>query len=231
MQTLHFSLKWNFKQFRRQVSMRLCGKQHIIEAFKSVKDVIEANRDYLIELDSQIGDGDLGLTMVKGFNAAYEAAQSFDGNDLGDMVKKIGFAIAKAAPSTMGTLSATGFIGIGKFLDGETSLDAEKLSSCFRVMAESISVRGKAVEGDKTLLDVLFPVARAVEASDTEDICDRLEIAYHTAQESLEKTKQMINQHGKAAVFREKSIGHLDPGATAMTLVIEGFYLACKGSH
>jgi len=203
-------------------------KKHFVDAFKNIQTLMQTNRDYLIELDSLIGDGDLGLTMEKAFNSAYEAAIAYEEDDLGTMLKTVGFTIAKNAPSTMGTLIATGFISIGKTIPGQTSLSADEFSRIFRVMAETISTRGKAVEGEKTLLDVLFPVARAVKASNSQDICERLDIACATAQESLEETKKLMNQHGKAAVFREKSIGLLDPGAAAIKLVIDGFGQVCN---
>jgi len=170
-------------------------KKHFVDAFKNIQTLMQTNRDYLIELDSLIGDGDLGLTMEKAFNSAYEAAIAYEEDDLGTMLKTVGFTIAKNAPSTMGTLIATGFISIGKTIPGQTSLSADEFSRIFRVMAETISTRGKAVEGEKTLLDVLFPVARAVEASNSQDICERLDIACATAQESLEETKKLMNQH------------------------------------
>jgi dihydroxyacetone kinase-like protein len=139
--------------------------------------------------------------------------------------------MAKAAPSTMGTLIATAFMGAGKALEGNEALNADQITLCFRSMAEAVSLRGKAKEGEKTLLDVLFPVARALEACDNSDICIRLTIALDVAAKSLEQTRNMVNQHGKAAVFREKSIGLLDPGAAAIYFLIEGFTKACeKGS-
>jgi dihydroxyacetone kinase-like protein len=207
--------------------MMLFTKKHLIEAVNQISLLMQENRDYLIELDSAIGDGDLGLTMTKGFSAAVEAARLCEEDDLGIMLKRIGFAIAKAAPSTMGTLTATAFMGAGKALEGVSSMNAAQIALFFRSMAEVISARGKAKEGDKTLLDVLFPVARALEANESPNICAQLSKAVEVAKHSLEATRLMVNQHGKAAVFREKSLGLLDPGAAAVTLMIEGFQSVC----
>ena len=74
---------------------------------------------------------------------------------------------------------------------------------------------------------MLFPVARALEAAESRDITIRMKSALDTAKSSLEKTKELMNQHGKAAVFREKTIGLLDPGAAAACLMVEGFAKAC----
>ena len=207
--------------------MMLFSKKHLVEAVNQISLLMEENKEHLIELDSAIGDGDLGLTMTKGFSAAVEAARLCEEDDLGSMLKRIGFAIAKAAPSTMGTLTATAFMGAGKALEGVSSMNATQVAFFFRSMAEVISARGKAKEGEKTLLDVLFPVVRALEANENQDICAQLSKAVEVAKQSLEATREMINQHGKAAVFREKSLGLLDPGAAAVTLMIEGFYRVC----
>jgi dihydroxyacetone kinase-like protein len=118
-------------------------------------------------------------------------------------------------------------MGAGKALEGVSSMNATQVAFFFRSMAEVISERGKAKEGEKTLLDVLFPVVRALEANENQDICAQLSKAVEVAKQSLEATREMINQHGKAAVFREKSLGLLDPGAAAVTLMIEGFYRVC----
>ena len=207
--------------------MEQFSKIDLVRATKLTHQLMAENRDYLIELDSQIGDGDLGITMSKSFSAASVAAAATNETDIGKVFVQIGFAILKAAPSTMGTLMATAFIGAGKSVIGHKSIDTSTMTHCFFKMAESVRDRGKANEGDKTMLDVLFPVARAMETYNGSDFNELMNVALETAKVSLEKTKNLINQHGKAAVFREKSLGFLDPGAAATVLVIEGFAKAC----
>ncbi len=202
------------------------NKAYIIAAMTSINDLMAQNKTYLTELDSAIGDGDLGLTMTKGFKAALESASSYTGNDIGAMLKMVGFSMAKSVPSTMGTLMATAFLGAGKVMDGIERIDVEKFKIVFRSMADAVSARGRSNEGEKTLLDVLYPVARAAESYMGEDPAELLEAVLKAAELGLEKTKEMINQHGKAAVFREKSLGLLDPGAMAAYLMIKGFATA-----
>ena len=207
--------------------MKQFSKDDFVKSVVCIKNKMEANKDYLIELDSAIGDGDLGLTMLKGFSAGMEAAQTAADTDIGMLFKRTGCAIAKAAPSTMGTLMGTAFIAAGKMLAGLESADASQIGGIFTAMADSISERGKAKEGDKTLLDVLYPVGRVVEACASDDIAVRMKTASREAKQSAEKAKGLMNQHGKAAVFREKTIGLLDPGSVAAVLMIEGFAQAC----
>lgn len=198
-------------------------------ALIEISTLMDENKQRLIDIDSVIGDADLGLTMSKGFAAAKECALELNDDDLGTRMKKIGFALAKAAPSTMGTLMATAFIGAGKVLADKQEFDKNDIALMFRSMAESVQNRGKAKEGEKTLLDVLFPVARALEAYDG-DIQGGMRTALQVARESLDATKELMSHHGKAAVFREKTLGLEDPGAAAATLLIEGFARACNAS-
>lgn len=207
--------------------MQYFTKENLRDAIEQISRLMEINRDYLIELDSKIGDSDLGLTMVKGFAAASETAQINVGSDIGTMLKMIGFALIKAAPSTMGTLLGSAFIGAGKSLAGCDHLDAVGMALCFRSMAEAAANRGKSTEGEKTMLDVLFPVARAIEASNSADIKECMQIAIKQAKKSLENTKNLQSQHGRSSVFREKTVGLIDPGAAAACLVIEGFSKSC----
>ena len=203
-------------------------KKHAVDAMKRVYALMKENRDSLIELDSKIGDGDLGLTLVRGFSAAADTAESIADSDLGMFFTKVGLSIIRAAPSTMGTLLGSALLGAGKALSGREQLDGTGFALLFRSMAEAAAERGNAGEGEKTLLDVLFPAARAVEGCDSPDIWKRAQAGLTQAKISLENTRALMSQHGKAAVFREKTIGLADPGAAAACLLIEGIVTACK---
>ena len=184
-------------------------KKHAVDAMKRVYALMKENRDSLIELDSKIGDGDLGLTMVRGFSAAADTAESIADSDLGMFFTKVGLSIIRAAPSTMGTLLGSALLGAGKALSGREQLDGTGFALLFRSMAEAAAERGNAGEGEKTLLDVLFPAARAVEGCDSPDIWKRAQAGLTQAKISLENTRALMSQHGKAAVFREKTIGQI----------------------
>ena len=96
-----------------------------VEDIKSIilriKTIIDLHQDFLMQLDSVMGDGDLGFTMTKGFAAASQEARESEENFPGKMLIRIGMVIAKTSPSTMGTLVATGFMKGGKAL-GETEV-------------------------------------------------------------------------------------------------------------
>ena len=182
---------------------------------------MDENKEYLIELDAASGDGDLGLTMSKGFAAGKEFALASAEQDIGKLLFGIGSAMAKAAPSTMGTLMASGFLKAAKALKGKTELTAEDFAAFAGEYYTGIQERGKANPGERTLLDALYPAANAisdaVKAGQT-DLHELAEAGYKAALEGVEATKTMIAMHGKTVVHRAKLNGVPDQGAIVGSL-------------
>lgn len=194
-----------------------------------IADRFAAERDALIALDGKVGDSDLGLTMAKGFAAARDmvADQAAAGADIATQLKQAGAAINKAAPSTMGTLMATGFLRGGKALDGAEVMDTDGLAAFWTAFAEGVAQRGKARPGDKTVLDVLQPIADTLsaQAAAGADEATALHAATQAGAQALEATKDMVAQHGKAAAFQEKTRGLQDAGGTVAAILIAEFSL------
>lgn len=207
--------------------MERMKKDDVVRLFLNIKEIMNANRQVLIELDGKIGDADLGLTMTHGFDAAYEEVQAASASegDLGKLLAKGGMAMAKKAPSTMGTLMATGFLRGGKAVMGKTELGPEEISLFFKAFHDGIVERGQAKLGDKTVVDTLKPTSEAVDQAvkDGFQLIEVLKKGFEASKQGLESTKGMMAQHGKAAVFREKTLGLVDPGSQAFVYVMEGF--------
>ena len=123
-------------------------------------DEMAQKRDWLIELDSVVGDSDLGLTMSDGFRAASDAANACDLTDVGKLCYQAGKAMASAVPSTMGTLMASGLMNAGKVLKGTEQLTSAQEAQLFEAYLEGVKNRGKAEVGDKTFLDGLAPAVK-----------------------------------------------------------------------
>jgi dihydroxyacetone kinase-like protein len=194
-------------------------------------ELMEENRDYLIDLDSVVGDGDLGLTMGDGFRAARDAAASADEEDLGKLAYTAGKAMSSAAPSTMGTLMATGFMNAGKALKGETALDGTNTALFFRSFFEGVRALGKAAPGEKTFLDGLYPAVESLEA-DARENAEPLEAANRAAERAeagFLATKGMPAKHGRAAARVEQSRDLPDPGAAVANLLLRGYADFMKG--
>jgi dihydroxyacetone kinase-like protein len=189
---------------------------------------MEENRQRLIDLDRAVGDGDLGLTMAAGFRGAATDAAGFAETEPGKLFMKAGMAVNKHAPSSMGTLMATGFMRGGKATSGKAELTSADLGAFFQAFLDGIMERGKAKPGDKTVVDAVVPAAEAARTVGGLPLADALARILEAAEGGLEKAKGLMSQHGKAAVFRERTIGLVDPGTQAFCLVLLGFVNAAK---
>jgi phosphoenolpyruvate---glycerone phosphotransferase subunit DhaL len=189
-----------------------------------IKNLMDSNQEKLMELDSVMGDGDLGFTMTKAFAAAHEEAEKSQEKIPGKLLTRLGMVIAKTSPSTMGTLVATGFMKGGKSIESSEEIGPGELAIFFEAFVKSIMERGKSVPGNKTIIDTLFPAAEALRLSVNESLAVGISIAREASLEGLEASTKMKAQHGRAAYYQDDSIGKQDGGATVGTYIIEGFY-------
>lgn len=202
--------------------MQVITLQEAKNMLLELQKVMSSNKNMLIDLDSVMGDGDLGLTMDKIFTAAYDTMKESSDITLGKFFAQAGMAMAKAAPSTMGTLVAGAFMTAGKNAINDTEWDSEGLIQFYSSLAQGIMDRGKAQLGEKTIVDVLYPVANDLVSQKDNSISDIATSAFLLSKDYLEKTKDMVAQHGRAAYYQEKSKGHQDAGATVGSLMFEG---------
>ncbi len=190
-----------------------------------IAEIMSGKKEELIRLDGAVGDGDLGLTMEKAFVAARDESAGLEEPDVGKLALKIGAVIARAAPSTMGTLVATGFMSGGKAVSGKQALGLPETAAFFEAFVAGIMQRGKAKPGEKTLLDVLHPAAEALKQAAAEGAS--LEEGFRRCREAaargLAASRDMVAQHGRVAYYQEQSRGKEDPGAVAASYILSGF--------
>ncbi len=198
---------------------------------RELKQSMERNQQLLTGLDGAMGDGDLGITMTRAFTVADEEAQRSEEILPGKLLARLGMGIAKAAPSTMGTLMATGFMRGGKALGEAPLLAPADLACFFEAFVKGIMERGKSVPGNKTIIDTLYPAAQALLASSasSETMPIAMGRALVAARQGLEASTQMKAEYGRAAYYQDASIGRVDGGATVGLLLIEGFYKVISG--
>lgn len=201
-------------------------RDKVIDFLKNLSDVMAENRDYLIQLDSVVGDGDLGLTMSDGFQAAYDAAANSDEADLGKLLYQAGKAMATAVPSTMGTLMASGWMQCGKELKGKSELNESDYLTLFKAYEDGVQNRGKAKVGEKTFLDGWHPAVevfgRALDADKPLEMA--ASDACEAAKAGFEETAAMLAVHGRAATRGEASRSLKDPGAAVAMLMMQAFW-------
>lgn len=182
-------------------------------------------RDALIQLDSVVGDGDLGLTMSDGFTAAYESVAEMAETDIGKLLYRAGKAMSQAVPSTMGTLMASGLMQAGKDLKGRMALDSAEVAQLFQSFFDGVQNRGKANLGEKTFLDGLAGAVSVLKDAAENDVDPELAAleAAKRAETDCQNTKGMKAVHGRAAARGDASIELLDPGAVVASLLMNGY--------
>jgi hypothetical protein len=186
--------------------------QEFVDALNKLAAGLEANSEEFTHLDSEAGDGDLGLTAGK-IAAGIRLALAEPGDSVKQLVLNLGKEISKAAPSTFGTLYASGFLAAGLAINDEDDA-LTQLRTGLQAALDKIALRGKSEEGQRTLLDALGPATRAAHAAS--DMAGALSTAAEKSGEGVEATKGMDPQHGRAGWIGERAKGLADAGATVI---------------
>jgi dihydroxyacetone kinase-like protein len=181
---------------------------------RAVASVIERHAEELTSLDQAIGDGDHGLNMKRGFEAVLADAANLSAKPWPDFLKGVGTVLVMKVGGASGPLYGTLFMALGKDLSEEPG--RADLVRAFRAAIMAVQARGKSEQGQKTMLDVLIPVAEALEAGTFEAAA--ITRAAHAAAEATIPLKAV---RGRASFLGERSIGHMDPGARSSALMIE----------
>lgn len=199
--------------------------EQLPELFAGVASIFAEKKEELCDMDAKMGDGDLGLTMDKGYGALPQLIkENSEPGDIGKTLMKAGMKMAGLVPSTMGTLMSSGVMEGGKALKGKTEFGAEELSVYLTAFAAGIKKRGKCELGDRTILDSVDAGAKsAAEAAAAGKTMEEvIEAACQGAAAGVEATKDMVPKFGKAAVFAAKAAGVADQGAVAGMYMIQG---------
>lgn len=196
-------------------------------AFQRIAVLMESNKSRLCALDGELGDGDLGLTMSKGFKAVNAALEDTSTPDLGTLLGAVAETLADTVASTMGTLVASGFSKAAESCAGQTSLDVSGMQRFAQSFSEGIMALGKAKAGDKTILDSLIPAAESLRQAGEEgrSLYDALHLAQDAAEKGFRATAALQAKHGRAARYLDRSVGHEDAGAAVGALIFQGFSL------
>jgi phosphoenolpyruvate---glycerone phosphotransferase subunit DhaL len=175
------------------------------------------------DLDAVVGDGDFGYSLARGFEIVLHDWDTYDRADIGTFLKKIAVVITSRIGGTSGPIWGTAFLRAGAKAAGKNDLTGEDVVLMLRAAAEGISARGKAVLGEKTLLDALIPATDTIEAAvgRGETPAEIARAAATTTREAAEATKSMEAKRGRASYTGERSIGSVDAGAMALAIIAE----------
>lgn len=196
----------------------------LMGALTAVGQAISREKDFLTSLDAAIGDGDHGINMARGFEAVLAKLPTLPPEtDLAAMLKFVGMTLISTVGGASGPLYGTAFLRMSATLQGVTEMDAFAGGRCFEAAIVGIRERGKATTGEKTMLDALVPAYEAYTLSIHADksALVSLEAACRAAQKGVEYTKTIAATKGRASYLGDRSIGHQDPGATSLTLILK----------
>ena len=205
--------------------------EDILFALEQMCSDLSEHKDSLRELDAQIGDGDLGITMELGCRSLKEGLVALQAADVGTILARSGMNFTKAATSTFGILLASCLMGAGRPVMKQESIGVADLAKMGEGAEQGLRNRGKAEVGDKTMLDTLAPAAQALkEAADAgKSIEAALDAAVEAAEAGMKSTIPLKSKQGRAAWQGDKTIGVQDAGATATYLIIESCARHLKG--
>lgn len=183
-------------------------------------DAIMAKKDYLTEVDSAIGDGDHGIGMAGGMQKAADALKKkavFE--NVNEIFKVTGMSILSSMGGASGVIFGTMFLGGIKGMEPIQTLNAAAMAQIMRGSLDAICQRGKAQEGDKTMVDALAPAVRALEANGEQDLTVAMEAAAAAAAEGSEKTREYVAKFGRSRYVGERALGHLDAGSVSVSIL------------
>ena len=178
---------------------------------------LESSAEELNGLDAQLGDGDLGVTMVRGSRQLLEIREELP-DDWGMALLKCAQAFTKTSGSSYGTILATGLMAMAKQKKGQAEMDAAEWAGLLKLALEAMQQRGKAELGQKTVLDPLSAAQMKLESAPEASLTDLIEVVQQTIDDFRDKPCQI----GRARIFQDKSIGLDDPGMVAFKRLLEG---------
>lgn len=198
-------------------------KQQVVDWLMRCGEVFSRERDFLTQLDTEIGDADHGLNMNRGFNKVVEKLPSVADKDIGFILKNTGMTLLSSVGGASGPLFGTFFIRAAQAANAKQSLDLAELQQMMQEGGEGVVMRGKAEPGDKTMCDVWWPVVESLGQSAQQNlsVSEALQRAADSAERAVESTITMQARKGRASYLGERSIGHQDPGATSVMLMMK----------
>ena len=194
----------------------------IYECISAIGNRIIENKDFLTELDREIGDADHGINMARGFTEVMKGLDPEE-TDIGAALKKVSMILISKVGGASGPLYGTAYMKAAKEAMGKTSLTTDDAIAMMRAAVDGIRQRGKSDVGEKTMLDALVPAFDALTdgAAQGKDAGQILDAMCQAAAQGAAYTKTIAATKGRASYLGERSIGHEDPGASSSLLTLE----------
>ncbi|PLZ31318.1 dihydroxyacetone kinase subunit DhaL [Fischerella thermalis] len=198
-------------------------KEQILQWLQTFATVVEENKDYLTELDAAIGDADHGINMERGFKKVITQLPTVADKDIGSILKMVSMTLISTVGGASGPLYGTLFLRASTVVADKQELSEQDMLAMLQAGLDGVVGRGKAQLGDKTMVDALSPAVtafgQAVAAG--ENILSAMQKAVAAAEKGMQDTTPMQAKKGRASYLGERSVGHQDPGATSVYLMLQ----------
>jgi dihydroxyacetone kinase-like protein len=197
-------------------------RDQIITWLEKTAVVLDANKQYLTDLDSAIGDADHGINMTRGFTKVMEKLPTVADKDIGNILKTVGMTLMSSVGGASGPLYGTFYMRAGTAVAAKEELNNEDLLVMLQAGVEGVVQRGRPELEDKTMIDAWYPALAALRTAVDADepTATALQQTVAAAEQGMLATIPLKARKGRASYLGERSIGHQDPGATSTHLIL-----------
>lgn len=207
------------------------GYSEICQMLLAAAGRIRARHEMLSRLDSAVGDGDHGISMLRAMEAVEKTVNENTGTDLKALFSTVAWAVMSVDAGSTGPLLGTFFKGLREGATGRNEFDGVGLAALVEAGTTKLQMLSRAQIGDKTMMDAFLPALAALKGADpAQGIKTALQQAAAAAAQGAEATKTMRAKFGRARILGERSLGAVDPGAMSVALLFEGFCTALPGA-
>ncbi|SCH50867.1 MULTISPECIES: dihydroxyacetone kinase subunit DhaL [unclassified Romboutsia] len=200
-------------------------KNYFIKVIKDLVQMAEEKNEYFTKLDSEIGDGDHGINLNIGFREVSKQLSTWEDLDITSLFKKVGMSLLSKVGGSSGPLYGSFFMKFGVPAANKNEVDFNEFYQMFKMGIEAIESRGKAVVGEKTMVDALRPALDEFTKSIEEglEVEECFENFVKSANEGAKSTIDIVATKGRAMRLGERAIGHMDPGAASACYILDVF--------
>jgi dihydroxyacetone kinase-like protein len=194
----------------------------LIKRAKDIQLIIDSNASEIEKLDQEIGDGDHIFNVQRGIKLVIDLEPTIKNLSMSKALYQIAMKILSGIGGSSGALFGTLFMTMAKVSNIDNGVDYKKAINMFTDGVEAVKQRGKADVGEKTMMDVLIPVANCLKqgVEKNKDLKDLMIEAIEEAEKGMLSTKNLLATKGRASFLGERSKGHIDPGARSSQLMI-----------
>lgn len=199
----------------------MSSTEKTVVAIQEMAAAMEENKQHLTKLDSEIGDGDHGNNMHRGFQAVLESLEGTEAETPAGVLKAVSSALISKVGGAAGPLYGTAFLRASTALGDKEAVSPEDAAEAIEAALGGIKQRGKAELGDKTIVDALEPAVEAAKEAAGGSVAEVFRAAAEAAQKGVEDTENLVARKGRASYLGERAVGYQDPGATSTYLLLD----------